>query len=628
MSGIAGIIRFDGRPVESGLVEKMTAMMPYRGPDGINHWVRGSIALGQCMLRTTPESLEEAQPLANEDENLILILDGRIDNWDALRSDLLSRGAVLRTRADAELLLRAYELWGQDCLTHVDGDFAFVIWDARRRLAFCARDRMGNKPFVYHWDGNTLVFASELKAILAMNWVPRIPNPGMLAEYLADEWITFDETLWSGLMRLPGAHSMAVGPAGPKPSCYWRPDLEAPEPYTKEEDYVDHYRYLFADCVRRLSRSHKPVAFEVSGGLDSSAVFAMAENLRQGGSLPAPSIDGYTLTYPDHADSDEVVFARLVGTHLGVPVHEVAPCLKDRQWLQSESRFYNDFPGFPGGSQSLHLYSQAAVTGSSVVITGLGGDQIIGASRAHYAEELARLNYIKVYDYLKSDLQDFGFRPTVRMFMKNGLLPMLPERVKVALRPLARRFDARTLRDAYWLSRPMRDQLIARRLRQSPLGLAKVRRRGQLHLLQALYYPFDSYGRELCERNAARQGFEIRHPFYSLPLVQFAFQTPERLRSKGVAGKYIHVQALRGILPQTVLGRTTKADFATFSADYILPLETEMTGDLIDRRTSWLSKDGMKGLFQSYQRRPGEGWQFWVLAGILGCDIALPQDGE
>ena len=163
MSGIAGIIHFDGKPVEPGLIEKMTSAMAHRGPDGIHHWVKGSVALGQCMLRTTPESLEEHQPLTNEDESLVLVMDGRVDNWEELRRELLARGAVLRNRSDAELVLRAYETWGRDCLAHIDGDFALVIWDARRREAFCARDRVGNKPFHYQLQGETFVFASELQ---------------------------------------------------------------------------------------------------------------------------------------------------------------------------------------------------------------------------------------------------------------------------------------------------------------------------------------------------------------------------------------------------------------------------------------------------------------------------------
>jgi asparagine synthase (glutamine-hydrolysing) len=128
------------------------------------------------MLRTTPESLEETQPLANEDESLALVMDGRVDNWEELRRALLGKGALLRTWADAELVLRAYEIWGHECLSHIDGDFALVIWDARRQEAFCARDRMGNKPFTYYWAGKTLYFASEQQAILRQPEVTQVLN--------------------------------------------------------------------------------------------------------------------------------------------------------------------------------------------------------------------------------------------------------------------------------------------------------------------------------------------------------------------------------------------------------------------------------------------------------------------
>ncbi len=148
MSGIAGIIHFDGKPVEPGLIEKMTSAMAHRGPDGINHWVKGSVALGQCMLRTTPESLEEHQPLTNEDESLVLVMDGRVDNWEELRRELLGRGAVLRNRSDAELVLRAYEVWGEECPDRIIGEFVFFIWDARQRRLFGAQGCRGNTTFL------------------------------------------------------------------------------------------------------------------------------------------------------------------------------------------------------------------------------------------------------------------------------------------------------------------------------------------------------------------------------------------------------------------------------------------------------------------------------------------------
>ncbi|TAL43579.1 MAG: asparagine synthetase B, partial [Salinibacterium sp.] len=123
MSGIAGIVYFDERPAEAAQIEAMTSAMDYRGPDGIRHWVKGSAAFGQCMLCTTPESLDEIQPLANEDESIVLVMDGRVDNWEELRRKLSQENCPLRTRADAELVLRAFERWGSDCLAHIEGDF-------------------------------------------------------------------------------------------------------------------------------------------------------------------------------------------------------------------------------------------------------------------------------------------------------------------------------------------------------------------------------------------------------------------------------------------------------------------------------------------------------------------------
>src|SRR5512140_102194 len=247
MSGIAGVIHFDGRPVEPRQVEAMTAAMHYRGPDGLSHWRRANVALGQCMLRTTPESEDEAQPLTNEDESLVLVMDGRVDNWEEVRRDLLGKRAVLRTRADAELVLRAYEVWGRDCLSRIDGDFALVIWDAHRQQAFCARDRVGNKPFHYHWDGRTLAFASDLHAILQLPWVPEVLNEGMVAEHLAIDFQSRDETLWEGVMRLIPAHFMMVGADGLKSSQYWTPDLAAKLVYSSDGEYIEHYRALFTD---------------------------------------------------------------------------------------------------------------------------------------------------------------------------------------------------------------------------------------------------------------------------------------------------------------------------------------------------------------------------------------------
>lgn len=620
MSGIAGIIHFDGAPVAPGQVEQMTAAMAYRGPDGINHWAKGPVALGQCMLRTTPESLEETQPLRNEDESLVLVMDGRVDNWEELRRKLLGRGAVLRTRADAELVLRAYEIWGKDCLAHMDGDFALVIWDARRQQAFCARDRMGNKPFHYHWNGRTLVFASELHPILALPWVAEVPNEDMLAEFLAAEWYSRDETLWTGVMRLVAAHCMEVGQSGPQPKQYWEPDLWATLPYTKDEEYVEHYRELLFDTVRRLSRSHLPVAIDVSGGLDSSAVFCIAERLRLASQLPAPGIEGYTLAFTDDSDANELVYARAVGEYLGVPIHEVPPSTRPLSWYAEQARAYREFPGFPNSDMFLGTLEQAA-QGSRVSLTGEGGDHWLEGSREYYAEELAQGHWATMLDCFRTDATAVGSRKAMAWFVRHGLFPLLSPTLQQSLRQLVRAVRGRaTLAPRDWLSPQMLDTLNQRRKLDLALHSQGVRWHGQREMREKLKSAFGTQVMERVERRNSHAGIEIRHPFFDHRFVQFAFSTPERLRQQSDKTKIIHRQAMQGVMPPLILQRNTKAEFSSVFRAQLDNMQELLTGTLPYDRAAWVTQQGMARLFETYQNQPENGRLQWLLWSIYACD--------
>ena len=624
MSGIAGIIHFDGAPVELGQIEQMTSAMAYRGPDGIKHWTKGSVALGQCMLRTTPESLEETQPLRNEDDSLVLVMDGRVDNWEELRRELLGRGAVLRTRADAELVLRAYEVWGKDCLAHMDGDFALVIWDARRQQAFCARDRMGNKPFHYHWNGRTLVFASELHPILALPWVEEIPNEGMLAEFLSDEWYSRDETLWSGILRLVAAHFMEVGNGEPQPKQYWQPDLWATLPYTKDEEYIDHYRELLFDTVRRLSRSHRPVAIDVSGGLDSSALFCIAERLRRTSQLPAPGIEGYALAFTDDSEANELTYARAVGEYLGVPIHEIPPSTRPLSWYAEQARAYREFPGFPNADMFLGTLEQAA-QGSRVSLTGEGGDHWLQGSRSYYAEELAQGHWATVLDCFRTDAKAVGTRQATAWLIRRGLFPLLSPALQQRLRQLVRAVRGRSplaLHD--WLTPQMQDELSLRRKLTLLSNTQGVRTLGQRGMLETLGSAFDAQITERVERRNAHAGIETRHPFFDHRFIEFAFLTPERLRLQGDRTKVIHRQAMQGVMPPVILERKTKAEFSSVFRAQLDAMQETLTETLPRKRATWLNPQGMARLFENYQNNPHDGSVQWVLWGIYGCDCVYP----
>ena len=629
MSGIAGIIHFDGQPVEFGQVEAMTAAMGYRGPDGIHHWRKGNVALGQCMLRTTPESLEETQPLTNEDESLVLVMDGRVDNWEELRRELLGKGAVLRTRADAELVLRAYEVWGEDCLLHIDGDFALVIWDARRQEAFCARDRVGNKPFNYHWNGTTLVFASELHTILALPWVPEVLNQDTLAEYLGIEWHSLDETLWQGVLRLKAAHFIvAPGQGGLRLHRYWMPDLHLTLPCRTDEDYIEHYRALFTDVVRRMSRSHKPLAYEVSGGLDSSAIFAVAETLRKQGDLPAPGLEGYTLDFSGDAAADEMVYARAVGTHVGRTIQEVTPAHMPLDWYRKTARRYREFPDYPNGSMGLSIAEMARSRGSRVLVGGTGGDEWAGGCRLYYAEAIAGGRGCELLALLQRDAREAGLSAALWWPLRHGVLPLLPDGLRRDLRQIAAFVRGRGRdRPPSWLAPALQQRLAQRRKQNELESSPRWERLGQRRQWLNLSDPYVTVARGINERRASRMGLEWRQPFWDPQIIQAALATPEHLRLRGHENKWLHRRALAGLLPEMVLQRQSKAEFSVAFSRYWSKLRPQLVADVLPRRLDWMEHSGFSDLLGRAFNPQCEDWSEGIAWTFFGLD-ALAGHGQ
>jgi asparagine synthase (glutamine-hydrolysing) len=620
VSGVAGIIHFDGQPVTPGQIEAMTASMPYRGPDGINHWRKANVALGQCMLRTTPESLEETQPLTNEDASLVLVMDGRVDNWEELRKELLAKGATLRTRADAELVLRAYEVWDADCLPHIDGDFAFVIWDARRQTLFCARDPLGNKPLFYSRTQNTIALSSEVKPLLEIPWLTCSINERKLFELLTDKWESRSETLWNGIVRLDAAHSLVVNAAGAKLARYWHPTLLQSRAYRSDQDYADEYLALLQDEVRRLGRSHRPVAFEVSGGLDSSAIFSVANALQRTGRLPSPALLGYTLRFSPGCAADEIRFARAVGAFWNTSITEVTPTNKPPQWYVDEARRVRDFPGYPNGIMHRGIYKTAVANGARVLMTGVGGDHWLQGTRSYYTEEVISGRWRDLWRCFVADLRAYGPWQSAAWFLQFGLASQLPDTVKVVLRKAFRGTQsARAREDYFWLSK--RVKRFRAVVEQTPPNddTAAVRTAGQKGLLNALGYGFDVFATELSERMGSSCGLELRHPFRKQRIVQFALSAPERLRLRGDVNKFVHILAMQSLMPEEVLQRRDKADFAVVFRDSITQ-GREMITEL--SRTDvheMLDAAGLDRLFNSFEHSPEEGWQSWVLWNAFGA---------
>lgn len=558
MSGIAAIICTDGGRVQPGSIEAMTAAMAYRGPDGIDHWHGGHVVLGQCMMQTTADA--PPQPLASADDTLRLVMDGYLSNPAELRLALEQRGACLRGHSDADLVLSAYDQWGADCARHLDGEYAFVIWDGRSGEVFCARDHMGLRPLLYHWDGRRLIIASDLAGVLAaLPQAPRV-NHGYMAEVIANLWYTSDETVWTGIMRLLPAHTMRLTIAGVRLAEYWTLPVEVSITYRSDHEYHEHYRAMLADCVRRASRTDRPLGFEVSGGLDSSSLFCMADRLLGQSQLLAPDIRGYTLAGPAGTRADERVYAHAVGRHLGRDVREVPLFIPGLDWFGQQAATDRDMPTYANGAMGLHLEQAMAADGCRVAINGIGGDQWLDGVPVYYQEHLRSGDVRGMVASWRDDAAAFGLAKAARMLLRGCAAGVIPPAVKHRLKALVRGPADDGISQINWVAPEMRAELALRRQRYE----AGFDRAPALwaYKLRKLRFPFQQLNFDLQNRQHARCGLEFRSPMLARSFIEFSAATPECTRLRGGVTKVIHRQALAGILPESIANRRTKAEFS------------------------------------------------------------------
>ena len=337
MGGIAAIFELGGRPADPLAMQRMLDAMDYRGPDGTAYWTGADAALGACLMHTTTEEREAALPWKNEDGSLLLVFDGYVADHHGLRGKLKERGVRLRNRSDAELVLRAFETWGDDCARHIDGEFAYMIWNARQRSLHCARDHAGLRPLFYYRARDHLLLASDLAAIRAAAGVPLEPDETVLVQLAANQYHFRDETIWSGVKRVMPAHAMYFDRSNQQAWRYW----DLPEPYSirhsSDAEYAEHYRHVLQESVQQASRSDRALGIEVSGGLDSTAVFAVADQLAKEGKLGAPGLDAFALEGPRGSAADETAFIQAAANRFDHTIHRQPLHIPSFDWLLSQA---------------------------------------------------------------------------------------------------------------------------------------------------------------------------------------------------------------------------------------------------------------------------------------------------
>ncbi|MFL5482622.1 MAG: asparagine synthase (glutamine-hydrolyzing) [Gemmatimonadaceae bacterium] len=376
MCGITGVLNVNGAPVSVSILKRMTDAVLHRGPDGEGIWTSSFVGFGHRRLAILDLSPLGHQPMQSNDGAVILTYNGEIYNFQNLRLELEAKGYQFRSTGDTEVLLNAYHAWGDECVSRLNGMFAFAIWDHKRHRLFIARDRYGIKPLYYHFAGDTLVFGSEVKSLLCHPSVSARVDLAALNEYFSFQNIFTDRTLFDGIKLLPAAHTLSIA-LGDRNSLavkrYW--DFEFSESDTKSEaEYVEELHRLFDQAVNRQLVSDVEVGSYLSGGMDSGAVTCVAgrnfSNLKTfTGGFDVSSASGL------EAGFDERQKAEFLSNKYKTEHYEVVLKAGDMErvmpkliWHLEDLRVGQSYPNY--------YVSRLASRFVKVVLSGAGGDEL------------------------------------------------------------------------------------------------------------------------------------------------------------------------------------------------------------------------------------------------------------
>ena len=370
MCGIVGIVHTDTqKAVDPRQVERMAEVLAHRGPDDAGVWTGGHVGLGHRRLSII-DLQGGHQPMAADGGRVWITYNGEIYNYIELRRDLAARGFACSSQSDTEVLLQSFVADGDACLDALNGMFSFAVWDGRERSLFAARDRFGIKPFYYFWDGESFVFASEIKSLLLHPGVRAAVDYDALDDYLDLQYCLGDKTLFAGVKRLEPGHALRLQDGRLRVWRYWDMVFGEAAAASDPDEAVEELRALCEDAVRLRLRSDVPVGSHLSGGLDSSAIAAIA----------APRLEGrlqvFTGGFKERSKYDESSYARLVAERVGAEYHEVFPQSSDLADTFADLVYYLDEPIAGAAVLPQYFVSKLASSRVKVVLGGQGADEV------------------------------------------------------------------------------------------------------------------------------------------------------------------------------------------------------------------------------------------------------------
>ncbi|HUD98332.1 MAG TPA: asparagine synthase (glutamine-hydrolyzing) [Bryobacteraceae bacterium] len=577
MCGIAGFVTRAPGSAPDALLARMTDAIRHRGPDAAGYYRDPFASLGHRRLSII-DIAGGQQPMSNEDGALWITYNGEIFNHADLRTALEQAGHRYRTRCDTETILHAYEQYGPDALTRFRGMFAFAIWDKNTRTLFCARDRLGKKPFYYYWDGHLFAFASEIKALLAHPAISPRFEESLLSEYLNFGYCSGAQTLFAGIRKLMPGHWLRLTPEQLEIRQYW--ELPCPATHEKRGDqsWIVECRSRLEEAVRTRLMSDVPLGMFLSGGVDSSAIAALMKPMSSG------PVKTFAVGYREQVFS-ELSYARHVAETIGTEHHEVITGRDDFFNALPQLIWHEDEPIAWPSSVSLYFVSRLAAEHVKVVLTGEGSDELF-AGYGRYRWYLLNQRLLKIYRAVPRSARD-----AIRAGIATS--PLLSSNIRRKLQHSivgrGESLEALYLDNFYAaFSRAEQQQLLAvpfDATYDSYLHYWIAQPNAGL-LQRMLYADQKTYLVELLmkqDQMSMACSIESRVPFLDHQLVEFAAAVPDHMKLRGGIGKYILKRAVEDILPRDIVYRK-KMGFPTPLRQWLVEPEADsLIAQLNDR---------------------------------------------
>ena len=592
-------------PLAGGLelLRAMCERMTHRGPDSEGTMVASGVALGMRRLAIIDLQTGE-QPALSEDGQVSVILNGEIYNYRELRADLESRGHHFRSASDTEVLPHLYEEYGARMVEHLNGMFAFAVWDARRRRLFIARDRFGEKPLYWGVFDNTLLFASEPKVLLAHPSVQPTLNLNALRQYLSFDYVPAPLSIYEGISKLPAAHTLTVEDGRVRVEPYWRLSYKTAQPVPSEEEAAERLRELLAESVRLRLVSDVPLGVLLSGGVDSSTIAALAVR------ASSETVKTFSISFAE-SSFDESAYARAVAKFLGTDHHEERLSVDLAANLVSEIGSWMDEPFSDPSLVPTFLLSRFTRKHVTVALGGDGGDELFAGYPMYYGHTLA------------------GRYTRLPRFVRRSLIEPLVRRLPVKTRNLSFDFKARRFvagaefdevaRHHIWFGSftPAEQETLlmpdakrdsdgdvyapARRLFDEGDADNTVERMQNLDT--QLYLAEDILTK--VDRASMAVSLEVRAPFLDPRVAEFAASLPAGYKLRGRTSKHILKKASAPMLPSFVTRRGKKGfgvPVAEWLKGRLRPLARDLLSPARIRKAGLFNADYVLRLQDEHER--------------------------